>query len=130
MGFDGQRSQHVFIVNEAHALRAPVIRRLNTTFETAEVQRNSTWIMTTTVDGSESLFDGEIEASPFTSRVFEIQLGRRDLATPFAKRAMEIAQAAGLDGRPLAEYVKLAKRCRNNLRKMVMEVEMGAMIDE
>ena len=122
------RGQHVFIVNEAHSLRSPVIRRLNTTFETECVQRNSTWIFTTTVDGHESLFDGEIEASPFMSRVHELPLSRRDLTKPFAERAKEIAMAEGLDGRPVEEYVKLARKRRNNFRAMLCDIEDGVMV--
>ena len=129
LGRKGTRGQHVFVVNEAHGLRGPIIRRLNTVFERPEVQANSTWIFTTTVDGHDTLFDKEIEASPFLSRVCEIRLSRQGLAKVFAERAKEIAQREGLDGKPLETYVKLAQKQKNNLRGMLMEIGMGGMVD-
>ena len=121
-------------------LTARVVGRLNTTFEIDVVQRNSTWIFTTTNDGQAKLFDDEIETSPFSSRVQAIALARRGLAEctsaqgrkqpgPFALRAQQIAQAENMDGRPIADYVALVKRCRNNLRMAIQEIEAGAMLE-
>ena len=51
------------------------------------------------------------------------------LAEAFAQRAHEIADAEGLNGRPVSSYVNLAKRCKNNFRQMLQRIEAGQMLD-
>jgi replication-associated recombination protein RarA len=86
------------LVNESHGLRKDVIRQLLVTLE--RVPSHVAWIFTTTIDGQESLFDDQIDASPLLSRCLEFPLARRGLAEPFAIRAQEIAWLENLDGRP------------------------------
>lgn len=55
-------------------------------------------------------------------------LERQSLVQPFVERAPPIAAAEGLDGRPRADYVKLAQRFRNNRRAMWVAIEAGEMV--
>jgi DNA polymerase-3 subunit gamma/tau len=114
-----------YVVNEAHGLRAPMIRRLLVILES--LPNWVTVVFTTTSDQHESLFEEQLDAHPLLSRCIELPLARRDLAKAFAARAREIAQREGLDGRDIGEYVKLAQRCKNNLRAMLGAIEAGEM---
>ena len=103
-----------WIINEAHGLRAPVIRVLLGILE--RLPAHCCVVFTTTKDGQDSLFEGEIDAHPLLSRCHAVSLTNQGLASAFAKRAREIATAEELNGQSEAAYVKLAQRCKNNMR--------------
>jgi len=58
----GQRDGRAFIVNEAHGLRAAIVRLLLCLFE--PIPPHVVWIFTTTVDGQEKLFEDLTTHSP------------------------------------------------------------------
>jgi replication-associated recombination protein RarA len=115
------------IVNESHGLRASIVRQLLGLLE--RIPSHVVWIFTTTRDGEEKLFDDQIDASPLLSRCIEVRLTNQGLNKPFAARCKEIAEAEGLDGQPIGRYEQLARDCKNNMRRMLMAVESGAMME-
>ena len=89
---------HVFIANESHGLSSKVVSRLQTVLEQDHVQRNSTWILTTTFQGQKRLFDGVMDARPLMSRAIELTLEHgEDVVLAFAVRARQIAQQEQLE---------------------------------
>lgn len=111
------------IVNEAHGLRRDAIRALLVALE--PIPEYVVWVFTTTSEGQDSLFEDQIDAHPLLSRCTELPLSQRDLARPFADRAMQIAEREGINGHDAEWYYKLAQKRKNNLRAMLQEIEAG-----
>jgi len=126
MEIETGKGGHCIIINEAHGLRRDTIRQLLVTLE--RIPSHCIFCFTTTKLGEKDLFEDQIDASPLLSRCVEISLTNQGLAPLFASRAQVIAVSEGLDGQSPEEYLKLARRCSNNMRMMLQEIDSGAMM--
>ena len=115
-----------FIVNEAHGLRAWMVRRLLGLLE--RLPSHVVFIFTTTAEGQLHLFEENVDAGPLLSRCITLETDNKMLTNPFARRAKQIARKEHLDGRPLKDYIDLVKRCGGNMRMIIQEIECGAML--
>ena len=116
----------VYIVNEAHGLSKSAVRQLLVLLE--RLPSHVAVIFTTTTEGQLTFFEDKQDAQPLLSRCLRLDLARRGLAGPFARRAREIADKEGLNGRPIEQYERLCKDHRNNMRAVLQAIETGAML--
>jgi DNA polymerase-3 subunit gamma/tau len=123
----GLHNGKVYIINEAHGLNKAAIRQLLVLLE--RLPSHVAMIFTTTCEGQELLFAEQEDTAPLLSRCIQIELSRRDLALAFAEKAQKIAQSENLDGKPIAAYLKLVQRHRNNMRAVLQSIEAGEMME-
>lgn len=112
------------IINECHGLTGRQVRTLLGLLE--PIPPSFVWVFTTTWAGQNWLEDAQIDASALLSRCVggePIRLTNQGLAEAFATRFRELAQAAGVDGKPPEWYLKQARECKNNGRALWERIE-------
>ena len=114
-----------FIVNESHSLSGKAIRRLLGLLE--RLPSHIVFVFTTTREGEAKLFDN-IDSSPLLSRCIKISLTSQGLSKTFAQHCRDIATSESMNGKPLESYIRLAQRCKNNMRAMLQSIEAGEML--
>ncbi len=114
---------YAYIVNEAHRLRQDVVTGLLTLLD--PVPEIELWAFTTTTEAQKTLFDRKLDAAPFLSRCVPLETHTDTEA--FAQRARQIAESAGLNGCPIAEYRALVEAHNGNLRGVLQAIEAGTM---
>jgi len=123
----GDKPGRAFIIDEAHRLSKDTISKLLTMLENIDDQ--TCWIFTTTVQGERKLMENATDAAPLLSRCMVVELSRSGLTEAFAKHCHEIAHQQGLNGQPVASYETLATDCGCNMRMMLQQIESGIMLD-
>lgn len=120
----GLTGHRVFILNEAHCIDQ---RGVNWLLTALERKGKGDWWLFTTTEALADLF-GEL-SHPLQSRCMSMKLERGPgLEREFAKIAKSVAEAEGLDGRPISAYTTLARICNCNLRQMYQKIEFGEML--
>lgn len=115
----------VVVIDEAHAISQGAIDILLPLLE--GLPKHFVVIFTTTRKVDEGLFG--TDDGPFASRCHKLRLTNQGLAQAFAERARSIAEREGLNGRPIGDYVKLVRDCKNNLRRVLQRIEEGEMLE-
>ena len=113
----------VWIVNECHCMTAKAVQAWLTLLE----RWPKHWLVIfTTTEEREDLYGGF--SQPFTDRCLCFRLTNQGLCKIFARLGQRIAMREGLDGRPIEDYEKDVKACRNSMRAHLQHIEAGNMI--
>lgn len=123
----GDKPGRAVLLNECHGLRKDTVRKLLVTLE--RIPNHVTYVLTTTSAGQQLMLDG-IDADPLVSRCVPFRLEAFRYLKDFAQRAKDIAEAEGLGGAELDDYVALARKCKANFRQMLSEIESGCLMGE
>lgn len=124
-GWGNGKSGRAVIVNECHGLTAGVVRALLVALE--EIPSHVAWIFTTVNLGAQKLLDGTLDGTALFHRCLPVELARRGIAQAGAERVKADMASVGLDGKPLAYYVRLFQLERNSWRGVYQRAEADAL---
>lgn len=123
---DEKANGRAWIVNEAHGMRAPIVRQMLGLLE--RLTARSCVIFTTTRDGQDKLFEDNIDAAPLLHRCCKLKLTSQGLVTAFARRGMQIAEQEQLAGKPIQAYERVLKENANSMRELLAAIDQGEML--
>lgn len=118
----GDKGGKAVIINEAHGLRVPAVRKLLVMLE--RLPEHAVVVFTTTTEG-DALFEDMEDSGPMASRCIRIKLTNQGLAKAFAAQAFHIAAAEKLGEKDLSAYQRYLGRNRNNFRALLQAIESG-----
>ena len=119
-GMGSEKPGRVYIIEEAHGLRADIMRRMLTWLQA--LPHVSTVIFTTTVDGQAALFDSKMDASPLVSRCWPVRLSTQGMAEPVAAFLRERFASIGMNGKPIGWFVRKMQDAKNNVRQAIHDI--------
>lgn len=127
-GLFGGAGGRAWIVNEAHGLRAPIVRQLCGLYD--RFPAHCVLIFTTTKLGEKKLFEDLDDAGPLLSRCAKIPLSSQGLVSPFADRLRDVAEREGLlgDGIDQKRLERIVSDRKNNMRDVWQFVESGGLL--
>ena len=125
LGLSDTKPGRVWVIEEAHGLRADIMRRLLTWLQA--LPGHCTVIFTTTCDGQEALFDTKIDASPLVSRCFPVRLTTQGMAEPVAEYLRAEFGRLGMNGKPPAWYLRQVRDANNNVRQAIQNIAASMM---
>lgn len=114
------------ICDEAHAMSSRAVQAWLTLLERLPAKRLVVFTTTQTKKAQPDLF-GDYR-DPMLSRCVPISLSSYGVKDAFARRAQQVAQAAGLDGQPIEKYARLVQDACGNLREALSRIEAGEMV--
>jgi len=114
---------YCYVVNEAQGLTREAIEQLLTMLD--HPRQWITWIFTTMPKGQQRIADME-DGSALVDRCTRLPLRAEPVVA--AIPLQRIAQGLHLDGRPLADYVRLVERCHGSIRAALQAIECGEMM--
>ena len=124
-----QHESYAFIVNESHTLLPRTVSKLQTFLEEPHVQRNGTFLFTTTDRGHQHLFDTRMDAFPFLSRAIMLELELDPVTClQMVDRLRYVETKIGLPARPDSEYHEMIVQSQGNLRQCLQAIASGKRI--
>ena len=119
--FGWGRGGRVWIINEAHGLRAGTIRKLLELLET--LPPHVSIIFTTTLAGEDFLFDGQQDAGPLLHRCAPVRLTSQGVSKPFAAVLARIAREEGFGELAESRAARIVQDAKNSMRGAIAALE-------